>query len=112
MRKIKVIIDTGFAGGIHEDELEVEDNATDEEIEEEVQDVVFNYISYSWKEREGVEIVTKESICLNCIHQFKIGGCTACSHPDNYDSVGNVLKGRRELIAEYIQNGCPLKETK
>ena len=56
--------------------------------------------------------MSEESICLNCIHQFKIGGCTACSHPDNYDSVGNVLKGRRELIAEYMQNGCPLKETK
>ena len=55
--------------------------------------------------------MTKESICLNCIHQFKIGGCTACSHPDNYDSVKNVLKGRRELIAEYMENGCPLKET-
>ena len=56
MRKIKVIIDTGFAGGIHEDELEVEDNATDEEIEEEVQDVVFNYISYRWKESEEENI--------------------------------------------------------
>jgi hypothetical protein len=48
MRTIEVVIDTGFVGGKHTDTFEVEDDATPDEIEEMVQDVVQNYISVSW----------------------------------------------------------------
>ena len=48
MRTIEVVIDTGFVGGTHKDTFEVEDDATTDEIEEMVQDVVQNHISVSW----------------------------------------------------------------
>lgn len=50
MRKIKVIIETGIAGGMHEDVFEVEDDATQKEIEDEARDVFFNYCNYSFYE--------------------------------------------------------------
>ena len=48
MKLIKVKIDTGYAGCSHEDEFEVEDDATEEEINELVDDVVSNHIDVAW----------------------------------------------------------------
>lgn len=46
---IKWALETGFAGGIHEGEIEVDDNASDEEIEELVRNEAFNEIDWSWE---------------------------------------------------------------
>ena len=43
MRKFKIIIETGIAGGDFEDVFEVDDDATPEEI-------FFNYCNYSYHE--------------------------------------------------------------
>ena len=50
MKKIKVWLNTGFAGANYEDEFEVEDDATNEEIEEEARDLAFNRIDWGWSE--------------------------------------------------------------
>lgn len=55
MRRFKVIIETGIAGGIHEDVFEVEDDATLKEIEGEARDVFFNYCNYSYHEIKDEE---------------------------------------------------------
>ncbi len=39
---------TGFAGCDREDEIEMPDNATDEEIEEAVSDAAWNFLSLNW----------------------------------------------------------------
>ena len=52
MRRIHWLCETGFAGERHEGKIDVEDNATDEEIEEIVREEVFNYISWGWEEME------------------------------------------------------------
>lgn len=41
-------LETGFAGCTHEGEIDVDDNATDEEIEEIVKEEAFNYIELGW----------------------------------------------------------------
>lgn len=43
MRKFKIIIETGIAGGDFEDEIEVDDDATPDEIHDEAKDIFFNY---------------------------------------------------------------------
>jgi hypothetical protein len=48
MRTIKWVLDTGFATCRHEGEIEVEDDATDDEIQEAVNDVIWNHLSLSW----------------------------------------------------------------
>lgn len=50
MRKIKAYLDTGFAGCRIEEEFEVEDDATQEQIEEEAREAVFNSIDWGWHE--------------------------------------------------------------
>lgn len=55
MRKFKVIIETGIAGGAHEDVFEVEDDATQKEIEDEAKEVFFNYCNYSFHEMNDDE---------------------------------------------------------
>lgn len=55
MRKFKVIIETGIAGGMHEYIFEVEDDATLKEIEDEARDVFFNYCNYSFHEIKDEE---------------------------------------------------------
>ena len=50
MRKIKAYLDTGFAGCRIEDEFEVENDATQEQIEEEAREAVFNSIDWGWHE--------------------------------------------------------------
>ena len=49
MKKIKVWWDTDFVGSDGFDEIEVEDNATDDEIEEIAKDVAFNHFSWGWE---------------------------------------------------------------
>ena len=56
MRKFKVIIETPFVGGTIEDEFEVEDDATEEEIAEEARDVFLNSCNYGF-----YEILRRES---------------------------------------------------
>lgn len=50
MRKVKAYLDTGFAGCRIEEEFEVEDDATQEQIEEEAREAVFNSIDWGWHE--------------------------------------------------------------
>lgn len=50
MRKIKWEISTGYYGADYRGEFEVEDNTTDKEIEEMIEQEVWNYICYSWEE--------------------------------------------------------------
>ena len=50
MRTIKCTVETGFANVTHEFEVEVEDNATDSEIDEIVWEEAYNYISIGWTE--------------------------------------------------------------
>ena len=52
MRTIKCTVETGFANAVHEFEfeVEVEDNATDIEIDEIVWEEACNYISIGWTE--------------------------------------------------------------
>lgn len=51
MRKIKWLVETGFAGCEHAGEFEVDDDATEEEIDDMVRDEMFNHISWSWVEK-------------------------------------------------------------
>jgi hypothetical protein len=50
MREIKWTLDTGFAGANHEGVIEVEDNATEEEIDEEVKEVALEHVEWYWTE--------------------------------------------------------------
>ena len=50
MRTIKCTVETSFVNAIHEFEVEVEDNATDSEIDEIVWEEACNYISIGWTE--------------------------------------------------------------
>ena len=52
MKRIKVVLNTGFAGVQHEDILEFKDDATDEEIEEEVKEWAWNCLDLCWYEEE------------------------------------------------------------
>lgn len=51
---IKWTCETGYANCTHEGEVEVDDNATDEEIDEIVREEVFEYIGWGW-EKVGEE---------------------------------------------------------
>lgn len=51
MRIIQWVLETGFA--TYEGRIEVEDNATDEEIDAEVRGKVFNWIEWGWHEVKG-----------------------------------------------------------
>ena len=50
MRKIKLWLETGFIGGDFTEIIEVDDDATDEEIWEEVEMFEAEHISYGWSE--------------------------------------------------------------
>ena len=54
MRKIKWLLDTGFAGCDHTGEFEVDDSDPEMEIERVVMQEVFDCISYEWWEEESV----------------------------------------------------------
>lgn len=53
MRKIKFYLHTGFACGVHEDEIEFEDNTTDEQIDEELEEWSKDQIDAWWMEVRG-----------------------------------------------------------
>jgi hypothetical protein len=48
MKTIYLHLSIGFPTATRDDELEIEDDATEEEIEETVRDWANNYIEYSW----------------------------------------------------------------
>jgi hypothetical protein len=50
MRRIYVSLSIGYPSAKHEDVLEVEDDATDESIDEEVRDWAHNYIEWYWRD--------------------------------------------------------------
>lgn len=50
MRTIKCKLNTGFVGAVHIDEIEVEDDATDEDIDSQVWDALVQYLDVSWEE--------------------------------------------------------------
>ncbi|EIS7448080.1 hypothetical protein GHU73_12165 [Citrobacter werkmanii] len=50
MRRFKVTIETGIVGGNFEEEFEVEDDATDEEIAAEAKDIFMNQCNYGFSE--------------------------------------------------------------
>jgi hypothetical protein len=45
--------DAGFVGTERHGEVEVEDDATEQQIEDAVRDVVFNHFSWGWDEKEN-----------------------------------------------------------
>ena len=49
LKKVKWWLETGFAKSIHQGEFEVEDNATDEEIEQMAKDEAFNNIDWGYE---------------------------------------------------------------
>ena len=52
MRFFRVYVNTPYAGTNEEIDFEVEDDATDEEIEDEARESFFNYFNYSFEELE------------------------------------------------------------
>ncbi len=53
MKTIQVYVGTGMEGSRITDTFEVEDDATEEQIEEDAKEVMFNMISWGW--RVGVD---------------------------------------------------------
>lgn len=49
MRKVKIVLSTGFARANYEEILEIEDDITEEEMEEICEDFVWNRISVDWE---------------------------------------------------------------
>ncbi len=52
MKKFKAYLDIGFAGCKIEEEFEVEDNATEKEIEEQAREAIFDRIDWGYYESE------------------------------------------------------------
>lgn len=50
MRKIKAYLETGFAGCRIEEEFEVEDDATDAQVEEQAREAIFDRVDWGWHE--------------------------------------------------------------
>lgn len=50
MRKIRLWVNTGYVGCDYEDEIEVEDSITDEQLDEEAKIHLFNNIDFGWEE--------------------------------------------------------------
>lgn len=50
MRKIKLWVETGFAGASHEEVVEVDDDFEYEDLEELARDYMFEHIEYGWQE--------------------------------------------------------------
>ena len=55
MRKVKLYVETGFVSCKHEEVVEVEDDITDEELDEMVQDFKNDCISCGWYDVEDEE---------------------------------------------------------
>jgi len=50
--KIKVHLSIGYPGACHDDELEVPDDSTEDDLENETRDWAFNYIEYYYEKIE------------------------------------------------------------
>lgn len=50
---VEWVCNTGFAGCDYKEEIEVDDNATDEEIDEIVREEVFGVIEWGWRKVDG-----------------------------------------------------------
>ena len=50
MRKIKCFLSIGFPNAIETDEIEVDDDATSEQIQEEVYQAMIEYVDIYWEE--------------------------------------------------------------
>lgn len=50
MRKVKISIDTGFCGAVHEEIIELPEDMTDEDIDEYATNSVWEYIQVYWSE--------------------------------------------------------------
>lgn len=50
MKTIEMKLSIGYPTATHEDEIQVEDDATAEKIDEEVKQWAWNYIDISWEE--------------------------------------------------------------
>lgn len=48
MKKIKLWVETGFVGATHEEIIEVDDDTTEEEIDEIALEFLHNCIEYGW----------------------------------------------------------------
>lgn len=48
MKTIHVYLTIGYPTATHEDEIEVQDDATEEEIEQITQEWAQNYVEYGW----------------------------------------------------------------
>ena len=51
--KVKVNAHYGFNGCDREFEFELQDNLTEDEIEEEVERVVMDYVEFDWRVKDG-----------------------------------------------------------
>ncbi|PTQ84762.1 hypothetical protein C8U37_107130 [Trichococcus patagoniensis] len=53
MKKFRVWLHTGYAGQLIEDEIEISDDATPEDIEEQCKDVAFQTVDWGYEEVKG-----------------------------------------------------------
>ena len=50
MRTISVYLSIGYSGAEREDTLEIDDDASEDQIEEMVRDWAYDYINWGWQE--------------------------------------------------------------
>ena len=50
MREIKLWVETGFCGACHEETIKVDDDCTNEELDELAKEFLYESISYGWEE--------------------------------------------------------------
>lgn len=63
--RVRVVIETGFCASVHNDVIEVDDNATEDEIHQECLDHLFNKIGWSYEILpEGAPEVNKFGVQL------------------------------------------------
>jgi len=55
MKKIKVYVDSGYVGCKNENVIEVEDDATEEEIEELAGEAIYEMIDIGWYEVDDTD---------------------------------------------------------
>ncbi|EGM7791082.1 hypothetical protein C9Z70_10275 [Escherichia coli] len=72
MRKFKIIIETGIAGGDFEDVFEVDDDATPDEIHDEAKEIFFNYCNYSYHGIKDEEEVLFKSYAHEVTTTFEV----------------------------------------
>lgn len=85
MRKFKGRIMTNIIGSEVDFEFEVDDDATEEEIEEEAKEAAFNYIDWGYEEvinTENPNEKCKNCLCSECVenvsNELKSSSCSGC----------------------------------